>query len=82
MAQLRSHHLGHSKAFKNGILSELPRFAREGGNPPPAAAWTDNQSDLICNPPSENPGYGPVYSHGLPTNNNSPTIYCTIIIDL
>ena len=67
MAQLRSHHLGHSKTFKNGILSELPRFAREAGTHPPAptprgrvaAAWTDNQSDLICNPPSENPGYGP-----------------------
>ena len=58
MAQLRSHHLGHSKAFKNGILSELPP-----PTPTPrgrvAAAWTDNQSDLICNPPSENPGYGP-----------------------
>ena len=49
---------GHSKAFKNGILSELPRFAREMGK----AAWTDNQSG--CNPPSENPGYGPEVAIG------------------
>ena len=83
MAQLRSHHLGHSKAFKNGILSELPL-----PHPPSAAALRPNGlTTLICNHPSENPGYGPalkqceVYRHlngYLDTSRKATTCYMPV----